>query len=73
VDPYKNETPVERFQRLYKNPQAVATRSSGSGSDVRPSPNQYVHKSAFRKNDTRTRRLQKLKQIWLNGPPATPT
>jgi hypothetical protein len=69
VDPYKNETPVERFQRLYRNPQGGTTRSSGSGSDVAPPPNPHVHRSAFRKNDSRTRRLQKLKQIWLSGPP----
>jgi hypothetical protein len=69
VDPYKNETPVERFQRLYRNPQGGTTRSSGSGSDVAPPPNPHVHRSAFRKSDSRTRRLQKLKQIWLSGPP----
>lgn len=66
-NPYKNEKPVERFQRLYKNTQS-STNSSQTKSPAKQPPPQ-IHRSQFKTNDTRTRRLMKLKKVWLNGNP----
>ena len=65
ANPYKNESPIDKFHRLYGN-------NNNSGGSTKNHFNKYiapaVRRSEFRYNDSRTRRLMKLKQIWLNGP-----
>ncbi|OHT02531.1 hypothetical protein TRFO_30324 [Tritrichomonas foetus] len=67
ANPYKNEKPVDKFKRLYGN-----TPSNNSGNSGNSRNQKYVapvvRRSEFRRNDTRTRRLMRLKKIWLNGP-----
>ena len=63
----KDERPLERFNRIYGNQRSSPQRSSGSNQPSHVV--QHVHRSEFKHNDERTRRLQKLKKAWLSGPP----
>jgi hypothetical protein len=66
-DPHRNETPITRFQRLYRTEHGLHAPVD------RPAPqrqgqNPHVQRSPFGRNDARTRRLQRLHNIWLNPP-----
>lgn len=65
----KDEKPMERYNRIYGNQPRSPQRMSGSNQPVHVIQNVHVHRSEFKRNDERTRRLQKLKKAWLGGPP----
>lgn len=65
----KDETGMERFNRLYGNNRGGPAALVGSNEPPRHVYNPHVHRSSFKKNDQRAKRLQKLKKVWLSGPP----
>ena len=64
ANPYKNEKPVDKFNRLYGGPTGVNSQDRPVN-HVQPVT---IKRSEFRTNDTRTKRLKQLKKVWLNPP-----